>query len=219
MSKRINLTNQALEDCIPELRHIWNALVQKDTLPKHVDAIVVGGCRDLGLAERTAELYHSGVSDQIYISGYKPDDSETTEAELLAKRCIELGVPSKAITLEKVASNTGQNILFSAALLNTQIRKVNSIALVHKPFMSLRFIATAEAQWPNPQPRFYTTCQSISFDDYCHKNGLEATAWEMLGDFIRMDEYVSKGFQTPKLLPSIAKDACEKIVSMGFIVR
>lgn len=54
-----------LKNYITELQEIWSALVRQDAIPKHVDAIVVGECRDLGLSERTAELYHAGVSDVV----------------------------------------------------------------------------------------------------------------------------------------------------------
>lgn len=208
-----------LENYLSDLQHIWNALNRQDAIPERADAIVVGGCSDLGLAERTAELYHAGASDVIIVSGYKQEGMEITEAELLANKCVSLGVPTDVIQLEKDASNTGENILFSAELTKDLVPNLKSIILVHKPFMSLRFLATAEAQWPRPQPKFYTTCQSISFEDYCEKNGLEATAWEMLGDFKRMDEYAAKGFQTQKQIPDTARDAYKSIIRSGFTTR
>jgi hypothetical protein len=213
------MNDQDLRSHIPDLQHIWDALVKQDSIPKRVDAIVVGGCTDTGLAERTAELFHAGVSDLIIISGYQQEGMEITEAELLANKCTELGVPESVIQLEKHASNTGENILFSAKLVKDLVPDLKSVVLVHKPFMSLRFLATAEAQWPMPQPKFYTTCQSISFEDYCKEKGLEATAWEMLGDFKRMDEYVALGYQTQKPIPESARNAYERIVSSGFITR
>jgi uncharacterized SAM-binding protein YcdF (DUF218 family) len=213
------MSDPSLKNYLPQLQQVWDALARQDAIPAHADAIVVGGCRDLGLAERTAELYHAGVSKFIVISGYKPQHLDITEAELLANRCFELGVPNKAIKLERLASNTGENILFSAEVIINQLQKAESVVLVHKPFMSLRFLATAEAQWPHPQPEFYTTCQSISFEDYCRERGLGNTAWEMLGDFKRMDEYVSKGYQTQQAIPSAALDAYQEIVRAGFLTR
>lgn len=213
------MNNRDIENYIPDLQHIWNALVKRDSIPERVDAIVIGGCEDIGLAERAAELFHAGVSDLIVISGYKQEGMEITEADLLANECIRLGVPTGAIQLEGNASNTGENILFSAELIKNLVSDLKNIILVHKPFMSLRFLATAEAQWPVPQPRFYTTCQAISFEDYCQVNGLEATAWEMLGDFKRMDEYVAKGYQTQKQIPMNARNAYERVINSGFTTR
>jgi hypothetical protein len=85
--------------------------------------------------------------------------------------------------------------------------------------MSLRFLATAQAQWPNQQPVFYATCQTISFEDYCLVNDLHDTAWKMLGDLKRMDDYAARGFQTTQDIPQSARDAYDKIVEGGFITR
>ncbi len=213
------MTNYELKDYLPELELIWDALVRRDDLPHRADAIVVGGCKDLGLAERAAELYHDGVSGLIVVSGHKPEGLAVTEAQLLSQKCLELGVPSSAILLEEQATNTGQNITLSAAMIKDRLVEVRDIVLVHMPFTTLRFLATAEAQWPAPQPKFYTACQSISFENYCKENGLEATAWEMLGDFKRMDEYVTQGYQTRQNIPESAKDAFEKIMGSGVKIR
>lgn len=213
------MDSNLLADHKGDLQTIWDTLVRRDDIPERADAIVVGGCSDTGLANRTAELYQAGVSDIIVISGYKPEKLEITEAEFLANRCIRLGVPHENIVLEKEASNTGENILFSSEIVRKMKPNTRSVVLVHKPFMSLRFLATAEAQWPSPQPKFYTTCESVSFEDYCRTRGLEAVAWEMLGDFKRMDEYVEKGFQTKQDIPEAAREAFERIVSSGFITR
>lgn len=213
------MSNISLDEYMNELQTVWDALVRKDSIPNKVDAIIVGGCRDLGLAERTAELYHADVADLIIVTGYQPQTMNITEAKYLSDRCIELGVPRSALVLEEEASNTGENITLSAKKVSELKDDVESIILIHKPYMSLRFLATAQAQWPNPQPKLFATCQSISFEDYCKVNDLEDTAWKMLGDLKRMDSYVASGFQTRQDIPQSARDAYDKIVEGGFITR
>jgi len=208
-----------LETYRTELQIVWDALVRQDSLPEHVDVIVVGGCRDTGLAERAAELYHAGISNQIIVTGYQPAYMEMTEAELLANTCIKLGVPEEVIILEKEASNTGENIRLTAQLLQASAQSIRSVILIHKPYMSLRFLATAEAQWSDPKPQFYVTSQDISFDDYCQLHGLEDTARKLLGDLRRMSDYVERGYQTQQHIPPAAYDAYDKIIATGFIPR
>ena len=209
------MTDSQLTSYLPELRLIWNALVRRDTLPEHADLILIGGCGDLGLSERAAEIYHAGVAPKIVISGYQSQFTFTTEASLLANRCIELGVPIKDIVLEEQASNTGENIRFSAALIG----EVQSVILVHKPYMSLRFLATAEAQWPAPQPTFYTTCQDIGFEEYSKLFGLGITVHRVLGDMKRMNSYVENGYQTQQHIPAETWAAYDKLVSIGLETR
>lgn len=200
---------------LPELKIIWDTLTRRDILPEQADVIIVGGCRDLGLAEKAAELYHAGVSKTIITTGYQPSYMDITEAKLLADHCIKLGVPKGSIILENNARNTGENIRLSAQIANDD----QSVILIHKPYMSLRFLATAEAQWPNPQAKIYSTCQDITFEDYCAIHGLDKVAYTMLGDMKRMDDYAEAGYQTPQVIPSKAYDAFKKLVAVGLKIR
>ena len=213
------MDDSKLNNYTAELQTVWNALVRRDTMPAQANVIVVGGCSDLGLAEKAAELYHAGVSNVIVITGYQPEKMSMTEARYLADKCGELGVPQSALILEEEATNTGENIVLAAKAINDLIGDVQSVILVHKPYVSLRFLATAEAQWPAPQPKFYATCQTTSFEEYCKVNGLEDTAWKLLGDIKRMDTYVEKGYQTAQLIPQPARNAYDKIINSGYITR
>ena len=204
-----------LNSFIPELKIVWSALVRKDYLPNIADAIIVGGCRDLGLADKASEIYHKGICNKIITTGYQPEYLDIPEAQLLAERCVELGVPKKEITMESSSSNTGENILYASKL----IKEPKSLILIHKPYMSLRFLATAEAQWPDPQPKFYATCQDIEFEEYCKIHGTEKVAYMMLGDIKRMKVYVQRGFRSEQYIPEEAYEAYEKIISSGIDVR
>lgn len=209
------MDEQRFTDFLPELKVIWNALIRRDNLPLQADVIIIGGCRDLGLAEKAAEIYHAGVSTKIITSGYQPSYMDVTEAKLLAEHCTRLGVPNEDIVLENNAKNTGENIRLSANLA----AEAKSIILIHKPYMSLRFLATAEAQWPNADTKLYSTCQDISFEDYCKIHGLEKVAYTMLGDMRRMDEYARMGYQTQQTLPNEAQAAFQKLAAAGLEIR
>lgn len=209
------MKDRHIQDFMPELKTIWNSLIRQDTLPSRVDAILMGGCRDLGLAEKAAELYHAGVSQKIITTGYQPSYMNITEAQLLADRCIELDVPSRCIIMEHDAKNTGENIRLSARLAED----AKSIILIHKPYMSRRFLATAEAQWPSPQPKLYSACQNITFEDYCSIHGVEKVAYTMLGDMKRMDDYVKLGYQTQQVIADESQDAFKALIDSGIQIR
>jgi uncharacterized SAM-binding protein YcdF (DUF218 family) len=200
---------------MPELKVVWNALVRKDNLPERADVIIVGGCRDLGLAEKATEIYHAGISKKIITTGYQPSYMDETEANLLSDHCIRLGVSPIDITLENNAKNTGENIRLSANLAND----AGSVILIHKPYMSLRFLATAEAQWPNVNTHLYSTCQDITFEDYCDIHGLEKVAYTMLGDMKRMEEYARVGYQTRQTFSTEVEDVFQKLIAAGLKIR
>lgn len=191
-------------------------MVQNDPLPSKVDAIVVGGCKDLAVPERAAALYLEGRAPLIVMSGYKDPyyDMSVSEAVLFAERAQALGVPKAAIIIEDKASNTGENIVFSAALL----KHPKAVILVHKPYMTSRFLATAEAQWPAPQPDFYATSEQTTMEQYFTRRG-DAEALAVLGDFERMRTYADRGFQSKQLIPDEVQAAHDELLRRGYQPR
>jgi uncharacterized SAM-binding protein YcdF (DUF218 family) len=183
------------------------------------DVIVVGGCKNTGLARYAAKLYHEKYAPIIVFSGHAQPGMTTTEADLLANAALDAGVPALAILRERHATNTGKNITLSAKLLEEQGIVPASVILIHQPFMSRRFLATAEAQWPSPQPRFITRHEETSLTAYSHKHGHERTIYKTLGDFSRMETYANHGFQSIHPIPQAVKDAHDTLVSRNYQIR
>jgi uncharacterized SAM-binding protein YcdF (DUF218 family) len=211
---------------LQNFRAIYDYLTVRDEMPRHAEAIVVGGewlRADNG--ERAAELYHQGVSDLIIFSGYAGFDGNNgiSEARFMAERAMELGVPKQAIILDEKASNTAENLIFAANILAEKGIKPENVVLVHKPYMTRRFKATAEAQWPQPQPNFFVTSVADNFEEYLErerKGGfLERTLWSMPGDYQRMTEYAKKGWQTPQPPNENAEKAFRALQKAGFTIR
>jgi len=200
-----------------ELLHVvWNYLVQNDPLPAKADAIVVGGCKDLAVAERAAELYNEQRAPLIIMSGYHDPnyDIPMSEAVFFAERAQACGVPRAALVIEDQARNTGENISFSAALLD----RPAAVILVHKPYMTMRFLATAEAQWPAPQPRFYVTSEKTTLTAYLKRRG-DAELSAILGDLQRMQTYATRGFQSYREVPDDVQWAFAELLRRGYSPR
>jgi hypothetical protein len=219
----MNISNADLEN----YKAIYDYLTVRDKMPKHADVIVAGGeWLRSDNSERVAELYHNGVANLIIFSGYAGFDGNTTgqsEAQAMAQRAMELGVPEEAIILEEKASNTAENLLFAADILAEKGIVPKDVILAHKPYMTRRFKATAQAQWPQPQPKFYVTSVKDDFYEYLdreRKGGfLERTLWSMPGDYKRMSEYAKKGWQTPQPKDNKAERAFHALEKSGAKIR
>jgi uncharacterized SAM-binding protein YcdF (DUF218 family) len=201
---------------------IWDYLQKDDVMPQSADAIIIGGSgHDLGMAARAATLYHQGVSARIITSGFAPPSyhDPRTEAERLAEALSLRAVSKDSIFIEPFASNTGENIVFSQKLLALHVSEVKNIILIHKPYMSRRFFATALAQWQQPQPTFFVTHEQISFEEYCQRETKDIVVRSMLGDFKRMNEYVDKGFQVAQPITPQSQDAYEELLKRGYQTR
>lgn len=209
------------------LRVLWEYLCVESRLPARADAIVIGGAGAMiDSAERAAELYHAGVSQRIVVSGFaNPYHGATeTEATLLGRQLQRLAVPNSAILFEHQAANTGENITRSAQLLAGAAIQAKDIILIHKPYMTRRFLATAEAQWPHPRPRLYVTSQPTTVEAYYQlyevTYGSAAMMLTlMLGDYERIKTYPDKGFSTPQPPSTSADTAWRALVARGFLPK
>ena len=193
---------------------IWNYMVIETPL-QHADVIIAGGCTDTGVAQYAAELYNTGFAPRIVFSGYQQPGMDTTEAELFARTAMSFGVPESAILREPLAANAGQNITLSQQLLTEQGIIPKTVILVHKPYMSRRFLATAEAQWQGEKPTFITRHETIGRVGYTLRQGRGEVIQKMLGDFQRMGSYAKKGFQSPQEIPEKVQAAYDALLWRG----
>lgn len=200
---------------LDSLEVIYNELCVSNKLPKKVDGILVGGSEDSGVAIRAAQLYRLGIASKIVISGYKPSGMKLSEAKMLSLKCIDLGVPKSKLFLEEKASNTGENVVYGSKYLPDS----KDIVLIHKPYATRRFLATAEAQWQGQQPVFYVTHEEVNFEDYIFKADPVHAVWMMLGDFLRMETYFKKGFQSKQIMSNESKKAYKDLAEAGFVAR
>lgn len=209
------------------LQVIWDYMLIEDSLPGNADVAVVGGSGPLtDGALRAAELYHAGVVRNIVVSGWaSPEfDNSRSEADLLSESLIHQGVDSADILLDHKATNTGENIINSAKLLTQAIIQSKKVILIHKPFMTRRFLATAQAQWPQPQPELYVTSWPTTLKDYysLYANlygSEEKMVYLMLGDYKRLKTYPEKGFSVEQPESPEADQAYDELVRRGFMTK
>lgn len=196
------------------LQIIWDYMVIESPLA-HADVIVVGGCTDTGVASYAAELFTTGFAPKIIFSSYQQPGMNKTEADLFAEVALSRGVPESAILREPNAVNTGQNITLSQALLTQHGIIPKSVILVHKPYMTRRFLATAEAQWSDPKPAFITRHEPIGRVAYTLRQGRGEVIRKLLGDFQRMRPYAKKGFQSTQIIPDEVQQAYDALMWRG----
>jgi uncharacterized SAM-binding protein YcdF (DUF218 family) len=192
-----------------------NAPIQSSTV------ILCLGSHEIRVAERAAQLYLAGYGKHLVFSGgYGLGTSgrfTQPEAQVFARRAIQLGVPADQILTEETATNTGANITLGAKLLAEHGVRPDSVLLVTKPYMERRAWATFKKQWPSPQPRVTVTSPQIDYDHYftgayCKPREIRI----MLGDMQRIKEYPKVGYQIEQEIPPEAWAAYEQLVRLGY---
>ena len=190
------------------------------------DAILVLCSHDLRVAERGAELFLQGWAPLLIFSGglgsITRELMTTPEADQFAAVAMRMGVPAGRMLIENRSTNTGENVRFTRALLETRGLAPRSFVVVQKPYMERRSYATFRKVWPEPEVR--VTSPQVSMDEYLRSYGHESLSARdvisiMVGDLQRIRVYAERGFQIPQEIPGAVWAAYEELVRAGFDER
>ena len=177
------------------------------------------GSHDLRVADRAAELFLQGYAPTLIFSGglgnLTRDMWTRSEAEVFAERAIALGVPPAVILTEGKSTNTGENILFTQALLKEKNIDPQSFIVAQKPYMERRSLATFKKRWPDKN--LIVTSPQVSFLEYPNEEiTMERVINIMVGDLQRIKLYPEKGFQIYQEIPEYVWNAYEELLTLGF---
>ncbi|KAK6996979.1 Duf218 domain-containing protein [Favolaschia claudopus] len=190
---------------------------------KPADAIFTLCSLDIRVAERAAQLFHEGYDQYIIFSGnvgaLSAGRFAVPEAEAFAAVARERGVPEDKIIVEPRATNTGENVRFTYALLQEKGLHPKSFVLVQKPYMERRTYATFVKQWPDSTTRFSVTSPQMGWDVYPDAdNPRELVTSIMVGDLVRVRDYPAKGFQIEQDIPDEVWAAAQRLIAAGCVM-
>lgn len=196
---------------------VWNYLCMNEPVPR-ADVILVLGSHDLRVAERGAELYLEGLAPLLIFSGgfgRLTDGFVKPEAEMFADIAVEAGVPADHILIENKSTNTGENVRFSYDLLQSQGVDPERFAVVTKPYMERRALATFKKVLPEKDA--FPTSPLIDFEHYPTDTiSKDDVINIMLGDLQRIKVYPDLGYQIPMAIPDEVWNAFEQLVARGY---
>ncbi|MEH0688698.1 YdcF family protein [Vibrio cholerae] len=193
------------------LEHLW-AYMRLNQPLERCDGLLVLGSNDVRVAEHAAKLYLDGWAKTVIFSGGAGRLTQglftDSEADTFAQIAIDMGVPRRDIVIENQATNTGENLLFSAEKLQQLNIQLDSILLVQKQYMERRCYAAFLKQWPLPYRQVFVTSPALTVWDYFNEDiDLDTTVRAMLGDFERIKTYPQLGFQVEQVVPDSVEQA------------
>lgn len=204
-----------------DARTVWDYHHVRHEL-QPAEAIIVLGSHDTRVAERGAEVFLAGWAPLIVFSGQL--GALTTgiwtrpEAEIFADVAAGLGVPRDRMRIEARATNTGENVVFSRALLAEQGIHPRKVIAVQKPYMERRTQATFQQRWPGVE--VIVTSPQIAFDDYPNDHiTRDDVVHIMLGDLQRLVVYAQKGWSTRQDVPLEVMGAYHRLAAAGYTRR
>jgi uncharacterized SAM-binding protein YcdF (DUF218 family) len=190
--------------------------------PRPVDVCIGLGSHDLGVATYTAELYHQGLFPRIVFTGANaPTTIERFprgEAVHYREHAISLGVPADAISVETQATNTGENLTRSRAVLADAGITPTSVLLISRPYQQRRAYATCRKVWPEVE----VLCGSrpLPLDEYIDGIGdVDRVINMLVGDTQRITVYAERGFAIDQDIPADVQAAYDRLVDAGYTSR
>jgi uncharacterized SAM-binding protein YcdF (DUF218 family) len=187
-----------------------------------VDLGVGLGSHDLGVATYTAELYHQGLFPNIVFTGANaPTTVERFprgEAVHYREHALDLGVPDSAIFVESKATNTGENIDFTRAIVEANNLDVGSIMLISRPYQQRRAYAMSRLRWPGIE--IVCASQDVPLDDYIAGIGdVDRVVNMLVGDTQRVWIYPKYGWAIDQDIPKDVRIAYDRLAAAGFTLR
>lgn len=179
------------------------------------EAIVGLGSYDLRVADRCAALYHQKLAPLVLFTGASGNWTKglyaASEAEAFAERAQSNGVPESVILVETKATNIGENIQLSKALLAPHTQ----VIFVTKPQTTHRCLSTVRKQWPDCDAQ--VTCPETGFDTQPTSTHTKTDLiHEMVGDLWRLKTYPALGFQIEVTIPKKVEAAFDLLKQSGF---
>jgi uncharacterized SAM-binding protein YcdF (DUF218 family) len=163
---------------------------------KPADLLFVFGTRD-GVNERVDaahRLWRGGHCRWLLVSGGLTPGSDLTECQIIKAALVSRGVPANSILEEHRATNTGENVIFSLPLIETQLglNNVRSVICLGNLWTSRRYPMTLHRHWPEPEKMLIAVNHYETPDALWHTDS-ELCA-RMLGEWDKIEPYKAKGF-------------------------
>jgi len=160
------------------------------------DLLFVFGTRD-GVIERidaAHRLWHDGYCGWLLVSGGLTPGSHLTECEIIKAGLVSRGVPAHLILEEHRATNTGENVVFSLPIIESQLglNNVRSVICLGNFWTSRRYPMTLHRHWRDPEKML------VVVNHYDTPNELWHTDPELcsrvLSEWEKIEPYKSRGF-------------------------
>lgn len=142
----------------------------------------------------TMALWQRGMFRTLLISGGATAADPEPEAEAIARRLEQLGMPRTAMILETAATNTGDNVILGLRKLDEVMDRstVRSVLVIGKACSLRRYLMTLERHWPGLVVSAYPV-NYLGVAVECWHEHAEFRR-RVLAEFEKIPEYLQQGF-------------------------
>lgn len=141
-------------------------------------------------------LWQGQMFSKLLISGGATPGEQRPEADVIAERLIEMGMPAASLILETAATNTGENVILGRKKIAEvmELASIRTVLVIGKVCSTRRYLMTMKRHWPEVQ---VCACPVNYF-------GLPTARWHehedfrarVVGEFTKIPDYIQRGFLT-----------------------
>ncbi|MBD8532968.1 MULTISPECIES: YdcF family protein [unclassified Massilia] len=98
----------------------------------------------------TYGLWQRGMFERLLISGGATAGQSRPEAEVIAERLVDMGMPASILILESQATNTGENVILGRRMVaqHMNLGSIDSVLAIGKVCAMRRYLMTLARYWP-----------------------------------------------------------------------
>jgi uncharacterized SAM-binding protein YcdF (DUF218 family) len=160
------------------------------------DLLFVFGTRQ-DVDERIAEaarLWRGGYFRWAIVSGGVTPGDALSECEIIAEAMIARGIPANIILREDRAMNTGENVIFSLAVIDAAIglQNIRRVICLGNTWTARRYPMTLHRHWPEVEKMLVMVDTFKTPRSLWHSN--REFSRRMLSEWDKIEPYKARGF-------------------------
>jgi uncharacterized SAM-binding protein YcdF (DUF218 family) len=187
---RSNRLPDAAEIAVINARHLIS------TSLKPADLLFVFGTRE-DVERRVDEafrLWREGLFRWSIVSGGVTPGAHLSECEIIKTAMVERGIPAERILEEHLATNTGENVIFSLPIIEAAfgLANIRSVICLGNTWTARRYPMTLHRHWPEVEKMLVTVDGFATPRALWHTDPVFRA--RILGEWDKIEPYKAMGF-------------------------
>jgi hypothetical protein len=139
-------------------------------------------------------LWQRRMFEKLLISGGCTRGEPESEASIIGRRLLQMGMPRDALVLEHEATNTGENVIYGMQRISEvmDIDRITSVLAIGKICSTRRYLMTLERHWPIPK-KFACPINYFGLPKDCWSEHEEFRE-RVLSEVEKIPRYLKSGF-------------------------
>lgn len=211
------------EENLQAAKVLFEYLYLRDGVLSQGDIVIGFGHFDMRIPSQCGEIFSQGLAPKILFTGGRgagTADIEGTEGEAFqeAVKRVYPEITPMDVIIEKYSTNTGENILFSEALLQEVspdfcFSRINAAIAVACPYRQRRVYLSMKKLFPGVRIQNAPPLTTFQTEMDLYQNKHEDFVRSLASELARISTYPAKGFIAYEAIPPEVEGAYQNLLN------